>query len=215
MTTVGKNRTPGKAWTKADIAKLVKAYPDTATDELAERMGRSLASIRNQAIKLGLRKSPEYHLVRGGTFKPGHKAWNKGKPHPAARSEGAMRGWFKKGQLNGQAARNYKRMGSLRVKDDLLERKVSDRGPIRWVPIHRLVWEAANGPVPAGHVVVFRQGRRTLEESEITIDRLELISRAENMRRNSYHTRYPKEVAQLIQLRGALNRQINKRTKQA
>jgi hypothetical protein len=47
----------------------------------------------------------------------------------------------------------------------------------------------------------------------ITLGRLELISRAENMRRNSYHTRYPKEVAQLIQLRGALNRQINKRLK--
>jgi len=35
------------------------------------------------------------------------------------------------------------------------------------------------------------------------------------MRRNSYHTRYPKEVAQLIQLKGALNRKINRRSRQA
>jgi hypothetical protein len=34
------------------------------------------------------------------------------------------------------------------------------------------------------------------------------MSRAESMRRNSYHN-YPKELAQLIQLRGALNRKIN------
>lgn len=31
------------------------------------------------------------------------------------------------------------------------------------------------------------------------------------MRRNSYHTNYPKDVQLLIQLRGAVNRQINKR----
>jgi len=47
--------------------------------------------------------------------------------------------------------------------------------------------------------------------SEITLDRVECISLAENMRRNSYLTRYPKEVADLIRLRGALNRKINTR----
>lgn len=52
----------------------------------------------------------------------------------------------------------------------------------------------------------------TTDPAAITADRLELVTRAENMARNTLH-RYPKEVAQLIQLRGALNRKINARTK--
>ena len=44
---------------------------------------------------------------------------------------------------------------------------------------------------------------------EITADRVECISLAENMRRNSYHN-YPKPIAELIQLRGALMRKINR-----
>lgn len=35
------------------------------------------------------------------------------------------------------------------------------------------------------------------------------------MRRNSYHTRYPKEIGLVIQLKGALQRQINKRERDA
>ena len=50
----------------------------------------------------------------------------------------------------------------------------------------------------------------TLEE--ITLDKVECISLAENMRRNSCH-QYGKEIARLIQLRGAVSRQINKRGK--
>ena len=42
-----------------------------------------------------------------------------------------------------------------------------------------------------------------------------LMTRAELMKRNSYHNRYPKEVARLVQLRGAVTRQINKRSNQA
>jgi hypothetical protein len=74
------------------------------------------------------------------------------------------------------------------------------------------VWEAAHGPVPPGHAVVFRPGRRSSELARITVDGLELITRAELMRRNTHHN-LPPEVSQLIQLRGALNRKIRNRTK--
>jgi hypothetical protein len=77
--------------------------------------------------------------------------------------------------------------------------------------VHLLVWEAANGPVPPGHAITFLPGRRTTDASLITLDALQLVSRAELMRRNSHHTNYPKEVSQLIQLKGALNRKINRR----
>jgi hypothetical protein len=52
---------------------------------------------------------------------------------------------------------------------------------------------------------------RTTVLEDITADKVECISRSENMRRNSYH-RYGQEIARLVQLRGALTRQINKRS---
>ena len=60
---------------------------------------------------------------------------------------------------------------------------------------------------------MFRPGRASTDEARIALDALELVSRAELMRRNSRHARYPPEVNQLIQLKGALNRKINARSK--
>ena len=42
-----------------------------------------------------------------------------------------------------------------------------------------------------------------------TIEDIMIVTNAENMRRNTVH-RYPKEVVRLCQLKGALQRQINK-----
>ncbi len=67
----------------------------------------------------------------------------------------------------------------------------------------------ANGTIPEKHVVTFKPGTRTNVEDEITLDRLECISQRENMMRNTLH-RYPKEIAHAIQMRGALNRRINR-----
>ena len=108
-------------------------------------------------------------------------------------------------------------IGTTRGKPDgYLYRKVTDDLSLaknrRWTPVHRLVWEAEHGSVPEGHTVAFKPGRKTTEIALITVDALELLSRAELMQRNHYQ-RYPKEVAQLIQLKGALSRQINKRTR--
>jgi hypothetical protein len=128
---------------------------------------------------------------------------------------------FKKGQMHGQAQRNWKPIGSERIsKDGYLERKVSDedyshlpadeanrKRQRRWVAVHRLVWEEANGPIPAGHKLAFRNGNKR----DIQLDNLECVSDAEWMRRNTVHN-LPKPVARAVQLLGALNRQIRKRT---
>ena len=84
----------------------------------------------------------------------------------------------------------------------------------RWVAVHRLVWEAAHGPVPDGHVVVFLPGKRTAELDGITLDVVELVTRRELMRRNSVH-QMPKELVELVRLRGVLTRQINTKAKEA
>ena len=71
------------------------------------------------------------------------------------------------------------------------------------------IWEQHNGiKLPKGNNIVFKDGN-TLNCS---IENLECITDAELMSRNTYH-RYPKEIAELIQLKGALTRQINKQKK--
>ena len=94
-----------------------------------------------------------------------------------------------------------------------LEVKTSDdTGPNhkRWTPVHRLVWEQANGPVPKGHIVIFKTpALRTAVLEEITLDRLLLVSRAEHAQRNHWRTRHP-ELGNLFALKGAIKRQVNK-----
>ena len=108
-------------------------------------------------------------------------------------------------------------VGSYRVNaDGYLDQKISDQpGPqnLRWKSVHRLVWERTHGPVPHGHAVCFKPGRRSTDAAEITVDALEPVTRRDLMLRNTYH-RYGKDVAKLVQLRGALTRQINKRARQ-
>lgn len=140
-------------------------------------------------------------------FKPGHETWNKGLK--------AVNGFSATRFAPGSKPQTWQPIGSQRVnKDGCLVEKVSDtRNKLAdWQPVHRLVWIAAHGPVPAGHFVVFRPGMKTTNKEDITLDRLDCVDRAENMRRNTVH-RLPKEIAEAIQLIGALNRQINKRTK--
>jgi HNH endonuclease len=216
-------------WTPTEIQLLRQAYANTLTQTLAHTLQRTVKDVYAKASALGLRKSAEYmasdrsgRVQRGkqhpsmvaSQFKPGMTPWNKGLHWDSGGRSHETR--FKPGQLLGAAQHNYVPIGTLRIgsKSKLLERKVTDDPSLyparRWVPVHRLVWEAAHGPLPAGHIAVFKPGQFTNVEGDITLDRLECITRAENMRRNSCHTRMPVEVARLMQLKGAITRQVNR-----
>jgi len=211
-----KRKTNRRPWTKQELRDLKRRYPHEQTCDTASALGRSLSSIYAQAGILGLHKSKKYLASpaakrfdglkgRGTRFPQGHEPWNKGRKGWKAGGRSA-RTRFKKGHK----PHTWVPVGSERVtKDGILERKVADHGGYNnkdWRPVHVLIWEAANGPVPKGHLVVFADKDRR----NFSLDNLECISRAENMRRNTLH-RYPKNVALAIQLRGALTRQINKR----
>lgn len=211
----------GYHWTADEIESLRINYAGFPTRVIAHLLGRAERAVYNKALSLGLRKSPEYLASsyagrwdgkRGGAtrFKPGLEPWNKGTRFVAGGRSADTR--FKKGV----PPHNQNPVGHERINSEgLLEIKVRDTRCTRrdYEGVHRLVWERERGPIPAGYIVVFKPGRRTTEFREIEADRLECISRGENMRRNSYHTRYP-ELASVIQLRGALNRKINNRGKQ-
>lgn len=222
-----------KSWPPEDIDLLEREYAMTPTSTLAESMGRTVSSVYQMADRLGLKKSSEYlasdrsgRIQRGRTdarmwatqFKAGHETWNKGVKGVCGTHPNCRRTQFKKGDPI-QDRHNYQPIGSERLsKDGYLERKVTDDPSIvparRWIGVHRLVWEAANGPIPRGHVVCFLPGRRTAEAEKITLDALELVSRAELARRNHPRSRNP-ELAKLVQLKGAITRQVNRIAREA
>lgn len=207
-----------RLWSLADDVTLRAIYPDMPTQEVSRRLRRTCCAINARADKLGLRKSEAYlasphacRLRRGDNvgaafrFPKGHVPANKGLRRPGW-GPGRMKATqFKKG-----FATNWHPVGSTRLVDGYLYRKVSDVRNVpwtrNWLPENRLVWEAAHGPVPAGYALAFKNGDRT----DCRLDNLELISRRELMARNTVHN-LPKPLAQTIQLLGALNRQIRRR----
>lgn len=70
---------------------------------------------------------------------------------------------------------------------------------------HIWIWEIENGKVASGYNVVFKNQNSL----DCRIENLECISNSELMKRNSLH-RFPEELRKIIQLKGALKRQINK-----
>lgn len=220
-----------KRWVPEEIAVLQAQYPDHSAAAVGQLLGRAAGSVHQKAAALGLKKSAAFlasdsagRVQRGQQhpamvatrFQAGAAPWNKGVAYDAKGRSHETR--FKKGVLNGTAAKLWKPVGAYRLCEGQLQIKTGTTpGPnnLRWTPVTRMVWVAAHGPMPAGHIVVFKPGLSTNVLEDITPDRLDCITRAENARRNSVHTRYPPEVARLVQLRGALNKQINKRQKAA
>ena len=187
-------------------------FPNIATRIIAAALGRSVPAICNKAQALRLRKSDAFmRAEQSGRIMPGRAS-------PAMASTR-----FRKGNVPANKglrrpaseARNYLPIGSEKydARRGVLMRKMTDDPALhpaaRWRPVHTLVWTAAHGPVPPGHLVVFRPGMKTLVAADITLDRLELISLRENMRRNTVHN-MPGPLPQLVLLRAALVRKINR-----
>src|SRR5690606_22145051 len=135
---------------------------------------RSDPAIQNMAVKLGLRKHPSF--CNEGCFRKGMVPWNRG----LKGYMGANRTSFRKGNKPW----TWLPVGSERIsKDGTLQRKVSDTGygPRDWKAVHAILWESVHGPVPKGHIVVFKAGISKEEKLRPVIGSLECISRVENM----------------------------------
>lgn len=204
-------------WSAEQVQQLIQLYPDTPMPELVSALQRQASAIYSKAGALGLKRSAAYlasehacRLRRGGNvgaehrFPQGHATWNKGRKGWSAAGTEATR--FKPGQINGRAAQLLMPIGAERVtKDGIRQRKIRNDGPpqARWQSVHEIIWEAHNGPRPKGHLVVFSDRNR----NNLSLDNLELITRAENCRRNSIQ-RYPPELQQALRKLAKLKRTI-------
>lgn len=221
-----KTSSPRCFWTQYELRLLRELYPDLPAEIVARYLERPVRSVYQKAAAMGLRKSAEFlasdlsaRIQRGKQlpsmvatrFQKGMTPWNKGRT--GVNYEGYKPTQFKPGSK----PHTWLPVGSYRTVYGNLECKVNDLpGPnhVRWHPVHRLVWEAENGPVPKGHICVFKPGRQTAKLEEITLDRIEVITRAENARRNHPRNKSP-ELARLVQLKGAITRQVNRINREA
>jgi hypothetical protein len=223
-------RNPKTIWTTELLNQLREAYPHQHTDIVAAQLGLTRTAVYNKAFAIGLKKTPAYlasensgriHRARNDPrltatqFKPGHQTWNKGIGWRAGGR--SIETQFKPGSK----PHTTMPLGSYRVVDckgnKQLEQKTSDAtgaNQKRWTPVARLVWERHHGPIPTGHIVIFKDpAQRTVVLEEITIDKLAMVTRGEHAKRNHPRSKNP-EFARLVQLKGAINRQVNRLVKE-
>lgn len=151
---------------------IVKHHKGVGPTEMAEKLNKRFetsytarqlnAYYKNHGIKSGLT----------GKFEKGHIPLNKGKkienvhPNSAATQ-------FKAGHK----PHNKMPIGSIIMKaDGYMYQKIGE-GARDWKQKHLLVWEEANGPVPEGYVLNFKDGNR----ENYTLENLALLSKAEHL----------------------------------
>lgn len=217
-----------RPWTADEIETVRSNYAAWPTFLIAHLVGHSEFAVTRMARKIGVaktsafHKNPLAHLWNGtehpacvaNRIKPGNVPPNKGQKRPGWAPGRMAETQFKKGRPASDAA-NYVPIGTEKFdpKRKVLMRKITDDPSIfpvkRWRPVHVLVWEAARGPVPEGYIVVFKPGQKTLVSDQITVEKLDMITLAENMRRNTIHN-LPAEIGQAIHAKACLTRAINR-----
>ena len=159
-----------KKYTKEVVALIIKNSA-MSRKELAElinsKFGTSYTRIQIQAkcTSLGLKASTD------GRLKKGHVTWNKGmkgyKPSPET--------MWKKGNVPHTAAP----VGHEYItKDGYIECKFEGERQMKLK--HKYLWEKANGPIPKGYALIFRNGIKT----DCRLENLMLVSRAELLAMN-------------------------------
>ena len=200
-------------WTEQEIKFLKENYSDMKTKDIAAIMNRPIWSINSKSYELGLKKSFKHmkalleieakKLTAAGKqyqFSKGQVSHNKGKKMPPELYEKVKRTMFKPGNKPG----NIKKVGAIRIDHEgYTYVKIADSD---WRLKHRVVYENVNGPVPANHVVIFKDNNM----HNFDINNLQMISQKENMLRNTIH-QYPEQIQELIKLKNKLKKKINEK----
>lgn len=219
-------------WTERELKVVREFYPHRPTKDIAEKLGRPISTIYARAKELGVKKTPEFlasplagilykgdprQIGKTSRFPKGHVPANKGTRRPGWAPGRMKETQFKKGQRTGKAALNWKPIGTIlpdsdgylriKVRDAVYGKEASGFGNTKvWPFLQREVWEQFRGPIPKGRLVVFKDHNR----KNCSIDNLECIGKDENARRNVMWNKYPREIAEAIQLTGALKRKIRR-----
>ena len=152
----------------------------------AEFNKRFPPGVKESQIKSAIKR---YHLNTGhtGRFEKGQDSHNKGQKmldHVYRAAEPTM---FKPGNL----PHNTLPVGTeLELPDGYLWVKINDipkaKKNVNWKQKHRLLWEQNYGPIPEGHLVIFKDGDRR----NFDLDNLACISKQVNLQMSRKHLRF-------------------------
>lgn len=212
-----------KRWTKKEDRIMIREYPKKYTGEVAEILGRSIFSVYQRAATLGIKKTEAFRKMElakqaeklkvvgvKSRFNKGRAPENKGKKQSEYMSRAAINRTkatrFKKGNKPHNTREKDGVITTRQNHDDGRKSKWIRISMGKWYPYHQYRWEKYRGKVPVGHCLWFKDGN-TLNEK---LSNLELITRAELMRRNTIH-RYPLELKQTIRAFSKLKKAIHEK----
>lgn len=190
-----------KRWTNHERQILIDLFADNYTNDICKILNRSYSSVASQSYLLGLKKSEKFmemelqkqseRLKKVGEksrFKKGQYAHNKGKPMSKNVYDKIKHTFFKKGNI----PHNAKFDGYETLSKGYVEVRISQG---HYEKKHRHIWMQHYGEIPENHIIIFKDKNRF----NFDIDNLEMISIAENMKRNTI-TRFPPELRKAIHL---------------
>ena len=186
-------------------------YPYIPAKAIAQYLGLTTSQIYNRVYALQLKKDPRVlkdqnrRLIltagKNSRYNKGNVPHNKGKKVSETTYLKCAPTMFKAGHKPS----NTREDNAMSIRADTSGRsyyysKIRDGV---WVLSHRLLWEQIYGPIPAKHIVRFKDGNTM----NLHISNLECIAMGENAVRNSIH-RFPDEVKEVIRLKSKLNKKI-------
>lgn len=201
-----------KRFTNEEYKYIQQHYIDKTITNIAKDLGRHLGSVAGRMRFLGL--SIPAHIiaerkrippkVRKGCFKKGDIPYNKGKKMDPKTYSKCRKTMFQPGH----EPHNTKHNGAVSIRKDhkgILYKHIRiEKG--KWEPLHRKVWEDAYGPIPEGMIIVFKDKN----QFNCDIENLEMISKEENMIRNSI-MRYPEGLRTAIKRVRKIEKLTNKK----
>ena len=207
-----------KLWTEPELIILKKEYPTTQSILIAQKLNRTVKAIYSQANLMNLKKTEEFNksessgrmkdgeFGKASRFQKNHVSFNTGKKWDDFMTiqgkANSLRTTFKKGHL----PKNTLHDGMITTRTDSKTKRTYKFIRIalgKWQMLHVYNWEQVNGKLPKDKILAFKGST-----DDCSIDNLILITRAENMKRNSIQ-RYPEEIKQTIRVLTKLKKTIN------
>lgn len=195
-------------FTKAQEQYIKNHYLDMPVKRLANELNCGFGRIDRFLKKNGLVIPPDLIQKRKeeSQMSRGHIPFNKGKKQSEFMSaeaiEKSKKTRFKKGHTPHNTKQNN---GVISIRRDSSGRYYKhiriEKGV--WELYHRVLWENEKGPIPGDLIVAFKDNNSL----NVTIDNLELITKEENMYRNS-RMNYPKEIIPSLVLLKQLDKKI-------
>lgn len=164
-------------------AYILENYKGTGHADMAAQLKKAFGLDYTPAQIKGYYHTHKLNSGLTGRFEKGHVPPNKGRKGYVA--PGSEKGWFKKGSTPWDTAP----VGTIVEREGYLWKKFTDKpggGRFNWKQLHLLNWEEANGPVPPGHVVIFKDKN----PMNTDLENLALVTMAENSVMNKCGLRF-------------------------